>query len=335
MTYEEIIREIKNGNIAPIYFLEGAEPYFIDKIAETVQKHALSDEERGFNELIMYGKDTDSTHLAHLAMQFPMSAKRQLIIVREAQLLSKIEALENYVKSPLLSTVLVIAHKYKTLDKRKKIYTTLTKQPQVVFFESKKLYENQMEQWILKYIKEYGLTIESRAVALLIDYLGVELEKVVQSVEKLTVAMGPGKKQITFDDVLKNIGISKEYNSFELQTAIINKDVVKANRIVKGIAASKDVAMPAITATLFGYFSKLLMYFYVTDKSKSFVVASKLKINPNFVSDYQRGAQNFKGTKVTEIISLIREYDMKSKGFGNVSTSPGELLKEMVFKIMH
>ena len=335
MKFEEIIKEVKNGNIAPIYFLQGEEPYFIDKIAETVQKHALTDAERGFNELIMYGKDTDTTYLAHIAKQYPMGANRQLIMVREAQNLAKVEALEHYFKNPQLSTVLVISYKYKTLDKRTKTYSAISKQSKAVFFESKKLYDNQMETWILKFLKEYGITIEARAVQMMIDFLGTELEKVVQSIEKLMVAMGPQKKQITADDVAKNVGIHKEFNPFELQKAIINKDILKANRIVKGLASGKEVALPAITAILFSYFSKLLMYYYVPDKNKTADVASRLKISPYGVSDYKTGAYNFRGTKVTEIISLLREFDMKSKGFGNVSTSQGELLKELVFKILH
>ncbi|MCL2074050.1 MAG: DNA polymerase III subunit delta [Marinilabiliaceae bacterium] len=335
MTFEQIIQEVKKGNIAPIYFLQGEEPYFIDKIAETVQKHALTDEERGFNELIMYGKDTDTTYLVHIARQFPMGAQRQLIIVREAQNLSKIETLEHYFKTPQPSTVLVISYKNKKLDKRTKTYTTLSKQSQAIFFDSKKLYDNQMEQWILKYIKECGLTIENRATALLIDYLGTELEKVVQTIEKLKVALGPEKKQITVDDVMKNVGIHKEFNPFELQTAITNKDILKANRIVKALASSKDFALPVITAIFFNYFSKLLLYIYHTDKNNTADVAIKLNINPYFVSDYKKGYQNYKGRKVTDIISLLREYDMKSKGFGNVSTSQGDLLKELVFKILH
>ena len=335
MNFEEIIQQIKHGKIAPIYFLHGEEPYFIDKISETVQKHALNDEERSFNELIMYGKDTDSTNLVHAARQYPMGGKRQLIILREAQNLAKIEILENYFKAPLQSTVLVITYKYKSFDKRTKTYIALSKQPQAVVFESKKLKENEIYQWISKFITEKGLTIEPRASDMLIDFLGAELEKVAQSVEKLTVALGHDKKLIRTDDVINNIGMSKEYNPFELQKAIINKDVMKANRIVKAFAANeKDYPIPMITTILFSYFSKLLMYYYVSDKSPN-TVMSELKVSYPAVDDYKRGAQNYKGTKLLEIISLLREYDMKSKGFGNVSASHGDLLKELVFKIIH
>jgi len=336
MTFEEIIQQVKNGNIAPIYFLYGDEPYFIDKISEIVQKHALTDEERGFNEIIMYGRDANVTNLVHAARQYPMGAGKQLIIVREAQHLDNIDILESYFKNPLQTTILVITYKYKTFDKRTKNYLTLSKQPKAVLFESKKLYDNQMNQWINDFAKEKGLIIEPRASALLIEYLGTELEKVVQSIEKLTVAIGPVKKQITVDDVAKFIGISKEYNPFELQSAIINRDIMKANRIVKAFSANqKDNPIQLVVSVLFAYFSKLLLYYYIPDKNNKYAVAATLKVNPFFVDEYRKGFQNYKGVKIPEIISLLREYDMKSKGFGNISASGGDLLKELIFKIMH
>ena len=336
MKFEEIIQQIKAGKIAPVYFLQGEEPYFIDKILETVQKYALTDAERGFNEIILYGKDTDATNLVHAARQYPMGAQRQLIILREAQYLSKMDTLDSYFKAPLASTILVVNYKYKTLDKRTKTYTTLNAQKEAVMFESKRLYDNQMEQWVSAYLKEKELAIEPRASVMLVEFLGAELEKVVQAVDKLMVAMGPGKTRITAEDVEKNIGISKEYNPFELQKAILNKNIPKANRIVKAFSDNpKDYPLPVVVSVLFGYFSKLLVYYYLPDKNNNSSVASALKINPYFVGDYQTGARNYKGVKVTEVISLLREYDMKGKGFGNVSASHSDLMKEMVFKILH
>ena len=334
MTFTEIIQQIKNGNISPIYFLHGLEPYFIDKISETVQKHALTDEERGFNEIIMYGRDSNVTNLIHAARQYPMGAGRQLIIVREAQSLDDIDMMESYFRNPQTSTILVVSYK-KAIDKRTKNYITLSKQPLAVFFESKKLYDNQMNQWINDLAKEKGLIIEPRAAALLLEYLGADLEKVSQSIEKLTVAIGPNKNRIIVDDVANFIGISKDYTPFELQSAIINRDVMKANKIVKAFAAKKDNPIQVVVSALFGYFSKLLLYYYIPDKNNKSAVASALKINPFFVDDYKKGYQNYRGVKIPEIISLLREYDMKSKGFGNVSASGGDLLKELVFKIMH
>jgi DNA polymerase-3 subunit delta len=335
MKFEEIIQQVKQGIFSPIYFLYGDEPYFIDKLSETIQKHALTEAERGFNETIMYGKDTDVINLIHAARRYPMGAQRQLIVVREAQQLDKMDVMENYFKAPLTSTILVINYKYKSLDKRTKAYTTLNSQKHAVLFESKKLYDNQVGPWIAGYVKEQGLTIEPKAQVLLTEFLGSELEKVVQAIDKLLVAMGPGNKHITVDHVAKNIGVNKEYNPFELQAALMNKDVIKANRIVKAFAGNpKEYPLPVVTSTLFGYFSKLLMYYYLPDKNKS-VVASALKINPFFVGDYQTGAKNYSGIKVAQIISLLREYDLKGKGFGNVSANNGDLLKELVFKILH
>lgn len=335
MKFEEIIQQVKKGVFAPIYFLYGEEPYFIDKISETIQKYALKDEERGFNETIMYGKDSDVINLIHAARRYPMGSPRQLIIVREAQNLDKMELMESYFKTPLVSTILVINYKYKSLDKRTKTYSSLNSQKLAVLFESKKLYDNQVAPWIAEYVKEKGLTIEPKAQMLLTEFLGAQLEKVVQAIDKLLVAMGPGIKHITVDHVSKNIGVSKEYNPFELQAALIDKDVVKANRIVKVFASNpKDYPLPVVTSALFGYFSKLLMYYYLPDKSKG-NVASVLKVNPYFVDNYQKGAKKFSGVKVAQIISLLREYDMKGKGFGNVSASHGDLLKELVFKILH
>jgi len=336
MKYEEIIQHIRNGNIAPIYLLHGEEPYFIDKIADEVQKHALTDEERGFNETIIYGKDINSLNLKHKAMQFPMGAKRQLILVREAQNIDKMELMISYFNSPLMSTILVISYKHKLFDKRTKAYIALSKQPKAVIFESKKLYDNQMEMWVSALLREKGLSIEPRASALLVEFLGNELEKLALSVEKLMVAMGPNKKRIELEDVATNIGISKEYNPFELQSAIISKNVIKANKIVNAFAANpKDNPIQAVVAILFAFFSKLLMYYYLPDKNNKASVSSALRINPFFFDDYQRAASNYKGIKVMEIISLLREYDMKSKGFGNISATSGDLLKELVFKILH
>lgn len=335
MKFEDIIKQVEQGVFAPIYFLYGEEPFFIDKISETIQKHALKEEERGFNETILYGKDTDVINLIHAARRYPMGAPRQLIIVREAQNLDKMELMESYFKTPLVSTILVINYKYKSPDKRTKFYAALNGQKHAILFESKKLYDNQVGPWISGYVKQLGLTIDPKAQVLLTEFLGAELEKVVQAIDKLLVAMGPGNKHISVDHVVKNIGISKEYNPFELQAALMHKDVVKANRIVKAFAANpKDYPLPMVTSTLFGFFSKLLMYYYLPDKSKG-AVASALKIAPFFVDNYQIGAKNYSGIKVAQIISLLREYDLKSKGFGNVSATHGDLLKELVFKILH
>ncbi|MDG5799019.1 DNA polymerase III subunit delta [Marinilabiliaceae bacterium ANBcel2] len=336
MKFEQILQSVNKGEFAPVYLLQGDEPYFIDKLSNTIQQKALTKEQRDFNETVLYGKDTNVINLIHLARQFPMgAAPRQLIVVREAQHLNNIEKLESYFKSPAESTILVICYKYKKLDKRTKAYTALKKVPGAVIFECKKLYDNQVGQWITDYLKEKGYTIEPRALQMLVEFLGANLENIVLSIDKLSVTLGADRVNITVNDISKNIGVNKEYNPFELQNALINKDIVKSNRIVKAFAANpKEFPIPAITAILFNYFSKLLTYFYIKDKSKG-NVASKLKINPFFVRDYQTGAKNYSGKKVAHIISLLREYDMKSKGYGDAGTFGGDLLKEMIYRILH
>ncbi len=335
MKFEKILNQVQNKIFVPIYFLHGEEPYFIDVISNTIQKLALSDEERGFNETIYYGRDTNVIDLIHAARRFPMGASRQLIIVREAQLLDGIDMLESYVKAALKSTILVINYKHKTLDGRTKLASALKKSNDAILFESKKLRDYQLEKWIVSYAKQRKLTIEPSGIIMLIEFLGTEMDKIIQAIDKLTVTLGPSVNHITVDHISKNIGISKEYNVFELQKALIKKDVLKANQIIKAFASNPRLyPVPAITAILFNYFQKLLAYYYLKDKSKS-SVASELKINPYFVSDYQEGAKNYSGIKVANIISILREYDMKSKGYNNVNTDGGELLKEMIFKILH
>jgi len=335
MKFEEIIRDVKQGIFAPIYLLHGEEPFFIDKISEIIQEKALQPAERAFNELVLYGQDTNVVNLVHSAQRFPMGASRQLIILREAQMLDKIDLMENYVKHPSPSTILVINDKYKTLDGRTKVAAAFKKQAKAIVFESKPLNETQVTQWISSYLKDNNLAIEGKAGEMLKEAIGTNLEKLHQAVEKLQVSLNPGEKMITADMVARNVGISKEHNTFELQKALINKNGSKAHGITMAFAANpKKYPVPLVTGTLFTYFSKLLAYNSLKDKSKE-NVASSLGINPYFVGDYQTGARNYTQDKIIEIVSLLREYDMKSKGFGNVNTSNGDLLKELVYKIMH
>ena len=335
MTFENILKNIKAKNFSPIYFLSGDEPYFIDRLANEIQANALEEQERSFNEYIFYGEDADVVEIIHAAKRFPMGAQRQLVIVREAQALDKIDTLENYFVQPQPSTIMVISHKYKTLDKRKKLYTTLKKQKQAVYFESKQLYDNQLGAWIASYIKERGLTIEPKALVLLEENLGTKLENIVLAVDKLLVAIGPNSNQITAKQVYKNVGISKEYNVFELQNALAERNVVKSSKIAFAFMGDmRKNAVPMITATLFGFFSKLLAYYYLPDKSSG-NVASKLRINPYHVRNYQMASTKYTGVKVAQIISILREYDAKAKGFENSGTSQEELLKEMIIKILY
>lgn len=332
ITYEEIIGNLQKKIYHPIYFLMGEEAYFIDKISDYITDHVLSEAEKGFNQSVLYGKDLEPHVIMANARRFPMMANHQVIIVREAQNIKKIEELESYVKNPLSSTILVISYKYKTLDKRK-TFTKLLDQKGILF-ESKKIYDNQLPNWISSYLKNLQYTISPQAAAMISEYLGTDLSKVANELDKLIISL-PAGSQITPDHIEKNIGISKEFNVFELQNALGERDLLKANRIINYFGANPSSnGVPAVTASLFSYFSKLLNYHFLEDKSQN-NVASVLQVHPFFVKTYVTAAKNFNIKKCVEIVSILREYDMKSKGFGNVSASPADLQREMIYRILH
>lgn len=339
MSIEQILSDIKQRKFKPIYFLHGDESYYIDLISDTLEKEVLSEAEKGFNQTILYGKEADMLTIIGTAKRYPMMADYQLVIIKEAQNIKfgKSEAKEDpfasYVENPLKSTVLVFCHKYGSLDKRLKIAKSIEKNG--VLFESKKLYDNQISEWATKYIESKGFKIEGKAAAMIAEYLGNDLGKVANEVEKVLINMGD-RKTIIMDDIEKNIGISKEFNSFELNSAIVKRDVLKANRIIDYFAANKkENPIVLIIGNLNSYFSKLFTYHYLPDKSKG-NVAKELKINPYFVTEYEMAARNFNFDKTCQVISLLREYDLKSKGVESTgNTEEGELLKELVWKILH
>jgi DNA polymerase-3 subunit delta len=332
MTYEEILGNLQKKIYHPIYFLMGEETYFIDKISDFIAANVLTDAEKGFNQTILYGKDIEPHTIIANARRFPMMANHQVIIVREAQNIKKIEDLEPYVKNPLPSTILVINYKYKTLDKRKTFPKLLDQKG--VLFESKKIYDNQLPGWITTYLKNQQYGISPQASAMIAEYLGADLSKVVNELDKLTISLPIGS-QITADNIEKNIGISKEFNIFELQNALGARDMLRANRIINYFGANPSSnPMPMVISSLFSYFLKLLNYHFLEDKSQN-NVASALQVHPFFVKDYVSAAKNYSIKKLVEIVGVMREYDMKSKGFGNVSTSPADLQREMIYKILH
>jgi len=332
-SYEQILSDLKNKIYHPIYFLSGEEPYFIDRITEYASKHILTEEEKSFNQTIFYGKDVDAADISNASNRFPMMANHQVIIVKEAQEVKNFEDLVHYIQKPLKSTILIINYKYRSLDKRFKIYKAL--QETAIIFESKKLYDDKIPTWIVEYIKPKNYQIESKAAILLIEFLGNDLSKIANEIEKLIITLPDGMKIITPDHIEKNIGISKEYNNFELQNALIARNVVKANRIIRYFADNQKNHHISVTLTsLYYFFTKLLLYHSLKDKSRQNVAAS-LKIKPFFVSDYEKGARIYNINKVIRIISWLRDYDLKSKGFGNVSADAGDLLKELIYKILH
>ena len=331
MTFEEIIGNLQKKIYHPIYFLMGEETYFIDKISDYIAEHVLTEAEKGFNQTVLYGKDLEPNTIIANARRFPMMANHQVIIVREAQNIKKIEDLEPYAKAPLNSTILVINYKYKTLDKRK-TFTKLIDQKGVLF-ESKKIYDNQLPAWISLYLKNHQYTIAPQASAMIAEYLGANLGKVANELDKLIISL-PAGTQITPDHIERNIGISKEFNVFELQNALGERDLLRANRIVNYFGANPSSnPIPVVISALYSYFSKLLNYHFLEDKSQNNVAAA-LQVNPFFVKNYVAAAKNYNIRKLVEIVSILREYDMKSKGFGNVSASQADLQREMIYRIL-
>jgi DNA polymerase III subunit delta len=333
VTYEEIISDLKNRIFKPVYFLAGEEPYYIDLITEYIQEKILPESEKAFNQIILYGDDTNIAAIIDTARRFPMMASHQVLIIKEAQSLKKLEDLIIYLEKPLLSTILVFSYKYNSIDKRTKLYKTL--ETHGVYFESPRVRDYLIPAWIERYLMVKGIKTDPSASAMLTEYLGTDLHKIVNELDKLIITLPAGKPFITTVLIEKNIGISKDYNNFELQKAIGEKNILKANMIVHYFADNpKDNPITLTIASLFGFFSKLLTFHYLTDKSKN-NVAAVLKVNPFFVREYENSASKYNVPKTMQIISLLRTYDMKSKGFGDPATEPGDLLKELVFRILH
>lgn len=331
--YEEIISDLKRRIFKPVYFLAGEEPYYIDLISDYIEDKVLSEADKAFNQIIVYGDDTNISAIIDTARRFPMMSSHQVVIVKEAQTLKKIEELAVYLLNPLLSTLLVFCYKYKSIDKRTKLFKTL--ETNAVYFESPRLRDYQIPAWIDRYLMTKGIKSEPSASAMLTEYLGTDLHKIVNELDKLLITLSAGKPVITNALIEKNIGISKDYNNFELQKAIGEKNILKANMIVRYFADNpRDNPITLSIASLFSLFSKILTYHYLTDKSKNNVAAT-LGVNPFFVRDYENAASKYNARKTVQIISLLRTFDLKSKGFGDPGTDPGDLLKEMVFRILH
>jgi DNA polymerase-3 subunit delta len=332
-SFEEIMSDLKNRIYKPVYFLAGEEPYYIDLITNYIEENILPEAEKAFNQMVIYGDDTSIPSIIETSRRFPMMSNHQVIIIKEAQSLKKIDDLAYYIEKPLLSTILVFNYKYKTLDKRTKLYKLIDSS--AVYFESNRLRDYQVPPWIERYLMHRGIKAEPNASAMLTEYLGTDLHKIVNELDKLLITLPAGRPMITTELIEKNIGISKDYNNFELQKAIGEKNILKANMVVQYFANNpKDNPVNLTIASLFSYFTKVLTYHYLTDKSKN-NVASVLKINPFFVKDYETTAARYNVRKTVGIISLLRTYDMKTKGFGDLSSSPGDLLKELTFKILH
>ena len=332
MTFEQIITDIHNKKYAPVYFLMGEEPYFIDVISDTIEEEVLDETEKAFNQIVVYGRDVDIDTVATHAKSFSMMGGYMVVIVKEAQDLKNIEDFEKYLDVIPPTTILVFDSKYKKLDKRRALAKKIDKMG--VLFESKKLYESNIPGWIQSYLGEKGYTITPKATQMLTDFLGTDLHKVRNELDKLIIAL-PRSKKIDDADVERNIGISKDYNVFELQNAIGRRDIMRANQIVNYFGDNgKDNPLLVTAISLYGYFTKILKVHYATDPSQN-ALATALGVNPFFVRDYQMAARNFSIADCVKCISVLREFDLKSKGYNSGETSEKDLYREMIFKLLH
>ncbi|WP_339920072.1 DNA polymerase III subunit delta [uncultured Flavobacterium sp.] len=329
----KILNDIKSGNIKPIYFLMGEEPYYIDIVSDYIEKNVLSEEEKGFNQTVLYGRDVSVEDIISTAKRYPMMAERQVVIVKEAQDLSRtIDKLESYAENPMPSTVLVICYKYKTLDKRKKVTKVLGKNGLV--YESKKLYENQVGDWIKRILASKKYTIEPKANAMLVEFLGTNLGKINNELEKLQIILPKGSI-ITPKDIEENIGFSKDFNVFELRKAIGERNQLKAYTIAENFANNpKENPMVVTTSLVFGFFIQLLKYHGLKDQNPK-NVAAVIGVNPFFLKEYDVALKNYPMKKVSQIVASLRDIDVKSKGVGASSMSNSDLLREMLYNIFN
>jgi DNA polymerase-3 subunit delta len=329
----KIVNDIKSGSIKPIYFLMGEEPYYIDKLSDFIEQNILTEEEKGFNQTVLYGRDVSMEDIISTCKRYPMMAERQVVIVKEAQDLAKtIDQIESYVDNPMPSTVLVVCYKYKTLDKRKKV----TKQIEKVglLYESKKLYDNQIGEWIKRVLQGKNYAIEPKAAAMLLDFLGTDLSKINNELEKLQIILPKGST-ITAKHIEENIGFSKDYNVFELRKAIGDRNQLKAYQIAQYFADNpKDNPMVVTTSLVFSFFVNLLQYHGLKDRNPK-NVAAVLKVNPYFLKDYDIALKNYPMKKVSSVVAKLRDIDVKSKGVGANALSNHDLLKEMLVSVFN
>lgn len=334
VTYEEIARDLKNRIYKPVYYLMGEESYYIDKISKYISQTVLTEEEKEFNQTVMYGSDVDVATIINTAKRYPMMAEHQVVIVKEGQNIKNIEQLAYYVQKPLLSTILVICHKHGVLDRRKKLAAIIEKEG--VLFESKKIKEAQLPGFITSYLKRKSVDIEPKSAEMMAEFVGTDLSRMAGELEKLVLTLPVGQKRITPELIERNIGISKDYNNYELRSALIAKDVLKANKIIKYFEENpKTNPIQMTLSVLFNFFSNLMLVYYAPDKTEQGVAVQLGLRSPWQAREYLAVVRKFSGVKVMEIIGEIRYCDARSKGVENSSLKDGELLRELIYKILH
>lgn len=335
-SFESIMRDLEAGKYAPVYYLMGDEPYYIDKIADYIAEHALQPEERDFNQTILFGSDVTASQIADLARRYPMMAERQVVIVKEAQNIKNTEALERYFSKPMASTILVMCHKNGKVDGRKTGYVKAIKSAGVMF-ESAKLKDRDLPGFIENYLRARQVKIDVKSVQMIAENIGADLSRLVGELNKVILSLPEENRVVTPQIVEDQIGVSKEFNGFELRDAIVNRNVYKCNQIIKYFDENpKAGSIYSFLPLLFGYFQNLMIAFYAPNNKSQEAVADWLDFkNPWQAKDYMTGMRNYSGMKVMQIISKIREIDAKSKGLDNPNTPTGELMKELIFYILH
>ena len=335
-SYETTMRDLKARHFSPIYILMGDESYYIDKISDYIAEHVLRPEERDFNQTVVFGSDISASQIVDSAKAFPMMAEKRVVIVKEAQNLKDTEPLVKYFKQPVVSTVLVLCHKNGSIDKRKKIIPA-AQVGGAVIFESKKLYERELPVFVTSYFMQHEITVEQKAAQMIADHVGADLHRLTSELDKILISFSEADRMVTPEIVEKEIGVSKDFNAFELRSAIIQRDVYKANLITKYFDNNpKAGSLFSFLPMLFSYFENLMIAFYSPNRSNENALAQFLELRNGWAAkDYLTGMRNYSGMKTMQIISKIREIDAKSKGLDNPNTASSELMKELIFFILH
>ena len=334
ITCDDILKELRARQYRPVYYLMGEEPHYIDLIADYITDNILTETEKEFNLTVVYGADVDIATVINAAKRYPMMSEHQVVVVKEAQNIRNMEELSYYLQKPLLSTILVICHKHGVLDRRKKLAAEIEKTG--VLFESKKVKDAQLPAFITSYMKRKGIDVEPKATAMLADFVGADLSRLTGELEKLIITLPKGHTRVTPEQIEKNIGISKDYNNFELRSALVEKDVLKANKIIKYFEENpKTNPIQMTLSLLFGFFSNLMLAYYAPEKSEQGIANMLGLRTPWQAKDYLAAMRRYNGVKTMQIIGEIRYADAKSKGVGNPSLSDGDILRELVFKILH
>lgn len=334
ITCDDILRELRSKQYRPIYYLMGEEAYYIDLISDYIMDNVLTDTEKEFNLSVVYGADVDIATVINAAKRYPMMSEHQVVIVKEAQSIRNIDELSYYLQKPLRSTILVMCHKYGVLDRRKKLAAEIEKVG--ILFESKKLKETQLPAFITSYMKRKGVDLEPKATSMLADFVGTDLSRLTGELEKLIITLPKGQTRVTPEQIERNIGISKDYNNFELRSALVERNVLKANQIINYFEKNpKTNPLQMTLSLLFGFYSNLMLAYYAPEKSEQGIASFLGLKSPWQAREYQTAMKRYSGVKTMQIIGEIRYTDAKSKGIGNSSLTDSELLRELIFKILH